>query len=88
MSSRCCRTVMDDSVEGVGDDDESGGVGDDGDVAAKLGPGDGSLEEISDGKMGEDDDGDEEDQYRCLGGRDDCSMSSTNGSTSVRSLSE
>jgi len=85
MSSRCCRTVTDDSVEGVGD--EGGGVGDDEDVADKLGPGDGSLEEISDGEMGDDDDDDEEDQDGRLGGRDG-STSSTNDSISNRSSSE
>jgi Ran GTPase-activating protein (RanGAP) involved in mRNA processing and transport len=49
-----------DAVEGVGD--EGGGVGDDEDVADKLGPGDGSLEEISDGGTEDEDEDDEEGQ--------------------------
>jgi hypothetical protein len=59
MLSRC-RTVVVDAVEGVGD--EGGGVGDDEDVADKLGPGDGSLEEISDGGTEDEDEDDEEGQ--------------------------
>lgn len=59
MLSRC-RTVVVDAVEGVGD--AGGGVGDDEDVADKLGPGDGSLEEISDGVIGVEDEDDEEGQ--------------------------
>lgn len=73
MLSRC-RTVVTDAVEGVGDDgggvgddgggvgDDGGGVGDDEDVADKLGPGDGSLEEISDGEIEDEDEDDEEGQ--------------------------
>lgn len=59
MLSRC-RTVVTDVVEGVGD--RGGGVGDDDDVADKLGPGDGSLEEISDGVTEDEDEDDEEGQ--------------------------
>jgi hypothetical protein len=81
MLSRCCRTVADDWVEGVGD--EGGGVGVDEDVADKLGPGDGSLDEISDGVIDEDEEDDPEGQDGSLGS-DRRSVVSTSISVSNR----
>jgi hypothetical protein len=79
---------MDDSVEGVGD--EGGGVGDDEDVADKLGPGDGSLEEISDGVIDEDEgEEDPEGQDGSLGTEYDRLASASNSvSNKLKSSSE
>lgn len=80
---------MDDSVEGVGD--EGGGVGrDDEDVADKLGPGDGSLEEISDGVIDEDEgEEDPEGQDGSLGTEYDRLVSTSNSvSNKLKSSSE
>lgn len=87
MLSRC-RTVAADAVEGVGD--EGGGVGDDEDVADKLGPGDGSLEEIADGVIDDEDEDDEEGQDGSLEIERDRSMVSTSNSVSnkLKSSSE
>jgi len=79
MLSCCCRTVADDCVE-----DEGGGVAVDEDVTDKLEPGDGSLDEISDGVIDEDEEEDDPEGQDDTLGNDRRSVASTSISVSNR----